>query len=670
MASSIRQADDVDAFCPDCLTSLSGDPSDCPECGAESAGRGWPPLRASSHPYLGKIVDDRYLLDRYIGGGASGSVYRAEDVKLNRPFALKILDLSGEDGSSSESSLRRFENEVEALTRIRNPHVINIYESYRLEGETPAMLTEFIEGVTLSEMLGGGEALDVESASTLIRQVANGLHEAHGRGVIHRDLKPANVMVEKLPAAGSFARILDFGLVHLSDSAGETRGFWGTPLYAAPEQCAPGPPITAATDIYSLGCVVFHCIAGEPPFVQNDARAIMRAHVEEAAPSLSERADQAVPERVDEIVGAMLEKGRQDRPDDLAEVLEAFSAVQSDSGAWERAVGIQESSELDLEETSEALELEARHETADGTRIGVGETGAERPRIAQLLHSVDLKGRFPEISEPIETAELDRGGDCAVVSDAEGQIYVMSAKGDSYYQAIPPIDAQVSAIAPDIGRGRVFAVEPGGRVYKWRLHGGDQSASVEAVFDEKLYSLALGSQGQRLYAGTEEGRVVRRDLRVEKATEICAVADTASTLHVPRKGDWLLAATENGGPYAVQDRRDASNVLRLDSVDRPILSLALDRESGVAVAVDGESRLRLFHIGGSFGGVVVSPDVDNLRTVTIAPDHQIFAMGVSRLEARVWRIRQERIGERLPHIDQESKAPAGRARAFGGRSEG
>lgn len=669
MTSRVKQAEDVDVYCAECSTCFSGEPTACPECGAPQPDRGWDPLRTASQPYLGKIVDERYLLEKYIGGGASGRVYRAEDVKLNRPFALKILDLSGEGGSALEESLHRFENEVEALSRIRNPHVINIYESYRLEGETPAMLTEYIEGLTLEEMLEGEQRLDIESALSLIRQVANGLHEAHTRGVIHRDLKPANVMIEQLPAAGSFARILDFGLVHLSDAAGETRGFWGTPLYAAPEQCAPGPPITAATDIYSLGCVVFHCIAGEPPFVKSDARSIMRAHVDEAPPRLAEAADQRVPDPVDEIVAAMLEKDQDDRPEDMSEVIDAMEQVRPESGAWDRSVVVEESSDLEAEESEEALELDAPNQSTEGTRIGVAETGQTGPRIAQLLQSIDLEEEFSGVSGEVVTAQLDRTGDCVVLSDSEAQIFLMSTKGDSYFQEIASAKGEVSAIAPDITRGRVFAVDPEGRLFKWRLHASGGRPTVEAEFSTELFSLTLGANGQRIYVGAGDGGILRRDLRVGTTTRLCSVMGSVTSLHVSPSEEWLLAATENGGLYAVQCRGESPSALQLDSLDEEIVSLELDTDTHVAAAVDTESRLRLFHIRRSFGDVMVAPDVENLRTVALAPDNQIIAVSVSEPEVRVWRIRQERIDERLPSVDEGGGASVQETRAFGGRGE-
>src|SRR5690606_3843806 len=123
-------------------------------------------------------------------------------------------------------------------------------------------------------------------ALEIVRQVANGLHEAHCQGIVHRDLKPENVMIEQLPASGFFARVLDFGIAHMAEGVRDTQGFRGTPLYASPEQCLEAANIDYRSDIYSLGCVFFHCLTGRPPFDYNVAVKVMDAHIEAPPPSV------------------------------------------------------------------------------------------------------------------------------------------------------------------------------------------------------------------------------------------------------------------------------------------------------------------------------------------------------------------------------------------------
>ena len=622
-------------------------------------------MRYAPHPFLGKTVDGRYLLDRFLGGGASGRVYRAEDIKLNRPFALKILEFSGSDDSSS-SPLRRFENEVEALSRIRNPHVINIYESLLFDEETPGMLTEYVEGETLRQMLGSDRLIEVESAMVLLHQIANGLHEAHTRGVIHRDIKPANIMVEQLPAAGSFARILDFGLVHIADDGGETRGFWGTPLYAAPEQCSGRGDITARTDIYSLGSVLFHCVAGRPPFMRDDARAIMHAQVNEEPPSLARVAEQPVPAPLDALVQRMLQKDPADRPEDMTHVIEGIDDLLGSGGRWDGSVVAEDS--LKLTESADpasslvvGFESEADTEVdGTGTRIGVADTAPSAPRLAQLLQSVDASAISDDFSGSIEATTLNPNGDCAVFADSENRIFVMSVKGDGYFQGLAPADVKVSALSADVSSGRIIGTEQNGRILRWRLDAPQRAPETIATHRKCIFALDVDRRGQQLYVGTEDGEVIRRDLRLGNTKTICSVSSTVSQLNVADGGRWVLAATVSGSIYAIDSRGGNHNMIQLDSIDTEPVSLELDARSGVAVAVDKESSLRIFNIRQSFGSATLEPAVDDIRTVTITPDRQIFALSVQEPDVRVWRIRQEKVEKKVPGVGNKE----GRKRRF------
>lgn len=633
------------------MSCFGGDPEECPECGATPPPVGWEPLRATPYPFLGKCIDGRYLLDRYLGGGTSGRVFRARDVKLDRPFALKILDLETSGETSLEESMRRFENEVEALSRIRNPHVINIYESYRLEESTAAMLTEYIEGVTLAEMLEGDNRLEVDSAITLIHQVANGLYEAHTQGIVHRDIKPANIMVEQLPATGSFARILDFGLVYLADGAGQTRGFWGTPLYAAPEQCAPGPPITPETDIYSLGCVLYHCVTGKPPFLGRDPRAVMRAHVDEEPRRLQEAADGLVPDRLDEIVAAMLEKSPDDRPEDMSGVIDTIEPLAKRTRGWEQSV-VTESQELAADETDVDEEAGAIAETVDGTRIGVAETYAPAPQLAQLQRSFDLGVRTSEFSGALASCTLDSTGDCAVLADTESRLFVLNTSGDAYFQSLAPVTTELRDVATKIDRGLVYAADDQGRILRWGLRANASSPKVITEVDIDIECTTIGERGQHLYLGGSDGRVLRHDLRLGTSRVIIDGLPAAITaMHVSRNGNCLLAATESGEVHGRVEPTECA-LERLTTFEAGVASLALEPESGVAAALDVEDRLSIFHLRDSFDEIEIEPAVECLRTITIAPGRQLMAISADEPDIRIWRIRQETLAERVPGFQQ------------------
>jgi serine/threonine-protein kinase len=648
MPVEITKADNYGRICPDCETCLQAGDAECGECGRDRPADGWTPLHHAGRPYLGALIDGRYLLDRFLGGGASGSVYRAHDRKLDRPFALKILRL-GERGADDQERLRRFDKEVEALSRIRNPHVVNIYESMRLDEQTPGMLTEYIAGATLRDMLGEDNHLDVQSALTLIHQVANGLHEAHAEGVIHRDLKPANVMVEKLPATGSFARILDFGLVHIAEDPGKTQGFWGTPLYAAPEQCGEKGEITAATDIYSLGCVLFRCVAGRPVFQKSSTRALMIAQYEESAPSLARVAPQTVPPKLDALVDSMLAKQPADRPDNLATVIETIDELSGDDRRWSESVVIDDAPEEPPGLTPDdggADPPTSRQQvpTSSGTRIGVADTNPPSPRLAQLLQRVDISGAVGGSAECIQGASFDAGGDCVIVADADRRVHVMSTKGGDFFQTLAPAEVALGAVVPDITSGRVFGAEQNGRLLRWRLEAPEAEPESLGQVDARVFALAIGARGQKLYLGTENGAVLCRDLRLGELDCIHRLANPVGGMHVSTDARQIVVATTAGEIVTVDSRGRDRQVGQIEA--RPVaVDLASDLER--VVVADRRDRLSWYAISDGGESTSVEPSVDEIREVTVTDAGQMYALSVREPMVRVWRLRHEMVRQRV-----------------------
>ena len=227
------------------------------------------------------IVAHRYRVLEQLGRGGMGVVWRARDERLERDVALKVLH----PWVADDPELReRFEREASALARLEHPNVVRLYDVLENEGQT-VLVMELVEGVAL-ETLVAGRTLDWDATRAYCGPVAGALAHAHRRGVVHRDLTPANVLVER--GTGRVV-VTDFGLARLARSARSapiSGVLAGTPEYWAPEQAA-GAVTGPATDLYSLGCIVFRLLAGRMPFEGEDrlATGLRRAH--EAAPSLA-----------------------------------------------------------------------------------------------------------------------------------------------------------------------------------------------------------------------------------------------------------------------------------------------------------------------------------------------------------------------------------------------
>jgi eukaryotic-like serine/threonine-protein kinase len=206
-------------------------------------------------------VDGYEILD-VLGSGGMGVVYKARQVALDRPVALKMV-LAGAGAGPDERG--RFKDEAEAVARLQHPNIVQIYEVGEQDG-CPYLALEFVSGGTLSQQLGGAP-LPPRRAAQLLRELAAAVHHAHRRGVLHRDLKPANVL---LTPEGT-PKIADFGLAKRLDAEGgrtETGAVLGSPSYMAPEQ-ADGRTraVTTATDVYALGAILYELLTGRPPFL-------------------------------------------------------------------------------------------------------------------------------------------------------------------------------------------------------------------------------------------------------------------------------------------------------------------------------------------------------------------------------------------------------------------
>lgn len=239
---------------------------------------------------------------------------------------MKIVPL--EDGNSpknAEQIRARLNREIAALGQLRNPHIVSFYDVLTIGERAVGMLMDLIEGRTLQDEIEARGGMALERALKILRQIANGLHEAHQFNLIHRDLKPENIMLERLPAGDDFVHILDFGIVHRVDDVRVTQGFLGTPLYASPEQ-AIGGNIDQRTDIYALGGVLCFILTGQPPFNDENVYKVLKAHVGQKPPTLAELAGREFPQPIEELLAKMLAKNPKNRPQSLAQVIEVLDS--------------------------------------------------------------------------------------------------------------------------------------------------------------------------------------------------------------------------------------------------------------------------------------------------------------------------------------------------------
>ncbi len=248
-----------------------------------------------------------YRIVDLIGRGGMGEVYRAYDTVKDREVALKLLprELAGD-----ESYRGRFEREARVAARLQEPHVIPIHDFGRID-DVLFMDMRLVRGKDLRAVLRRPERMDVAFAVDLARQMSDALDAAHADGLVHRDVKPENILL--LPSG--FAYLADFGIAARADEARMTSA--GTAIgsfaYMAPERFQDAP-VSPASDIYSLGCVLYECLAGRPPFPRGSVSALIQAHLSDTPESLRLIRDD-VPPALDEVIARAMAKDPRNRFD-------------------------------------------------------------------------------------------------------------------------------------------------------------------------------------------------------------------------------------------------------------------------------------------------------------------------------------------------------------------
>ena len=274
-------------------------------------------LSPPSHPeMLGRI--GRYDVERLIGSGGMGVVFKAYDTELNRPVAVKLLaPFLAESGSAR----KRFSREARAAAAVVDQHVVAIHnvESGDGPGKQPFLVMKYIAGGSLQQRLDRDGPLEVCEILRIGMQTAKGLAAAHAQGLIHRDVKPSNILLDE---GVDRALLTDFGLARAEDDAGLTRsGFHpGTPHYMSPEQVR-GEAIDGRSDLFSLGCVLYALCTGHPPFRAETSYAVLRRITDDTARPIRE-INPDVPEWLEQIVMKLLSKCRDDRFDSAVQVAE------------------------------------------------------------------------------------------------------------------------------------------------------------------------------------------------------------------------------------------------------------------------------------------------------------------------------------------------------------
>jgi serine/threonine protein kinase len=306
--------------CPTCGQDFAEEVRVCPEDGTPLQADPTVAIASPVDPLIGRTLDEKYRLDERLGTGGMGTVYRATHLLIDRPVAIKLLNPRYVE---DEAAQVRFRREARAAGRIQHTNAVTVTDFGRTSDGFVYIVMELLEGRTLRDVLAHDAPLDTARAVSMMLQTAAAVGAAHDAGVIHRDLKPANIFVVQRKDAPPYIKVLDFGIAKLAADAlddddtntlTQVGAMIGTPRYMSPEQCD-GAKLTPASDVYSLGIILYEMLTGTTPFNGTSPIAIAIKH--SSTPPRSPREFVAtIPATLEELVLHALEKRPEDRPAD------------------------------------------------------------------------------------------------------------------------------------------------------------------------------------------------------------------------------------------------------------------------------------------------------------------------------------------------------------------
>jgi YVTN family beta-propeller protein len=482
-----------------------------------------------------------HRIEAVAGTGGMGVVYRARNLVLDQERAIKVIagDLSHDKGFQE-----RFRRESRLAASIEHPNLVPIHHAGEERGRL-YLAMRFIEGTDLRELIDGRGRLEPEHAVRILDQVAAALDAAHQGGLVHRDVKPANVLLEGEPGQER-AYLTDFGISKLVGAAGAlttTGRFVGTVDYVAPEQIA-GEDVDGRADVYSLACILFHALAGQPPFRRDTELATLFAHADAPRPRLTEFVADSPPE-----LDQALARGMAQRPDDR------FPSAGELAGAVHSALDVAGRAPTPHAPTRvpapppRVLPRPSRRRIVTALVAG-GALAAVAAAVVLLLgeggdQAPEPPRTEPQGPQPQPVATIEVGKEPQALTFGDGNVWVAGTRG-RVLNVIDPaddrrearsiqIDGKPGAVA--VGFGSVWVVDhPGGSVLRLAPDGDETQATIDV--GENPSDIALDD---RWVWVTNEGSddVSRVDPRTNDVDATVDVGDAPHSVATWRGATWV-----------------------------------------------------------------------------------------------------------------------------------
>lgn len=320
--------------CTACGREYSDDVQFCPVDGHSLESKAAPEAPSAADPLIGTVLDEKYRLDKKIGEGGMGAVYRSTHIHMDSSFAVKLLHKSM---VADQQAVERFRREARAAARIRHANAVSVTDFGVTKDGTVYLVMEYLEGGDLRDKLRKVRAFGPVETVRIMMQTCAAIDEAHRKGIVHRDLKPDNIWLLKNESSpDETVKVLDFGIAKLKTAGPGAANLTqagmivGTPHYMSPEQCR-GEELDARSDIYSLGIILYEMLTGNVPFRAPTPVGVVLKHANELPVPLREVNPQ-IPEPIERVVMRTLSKNREDRPHSAAELGRELAEALHQSG--------------------------------------------------------------------------------------------------------------------------------------------------------------------------------------------------------------------------------------------------------------------------------------------------------------------------------------------------
>jgi tetratricopeptide (TPR) repeat protein/tRNA A-37 threonylcarbamoyl transferase component Bud32 len=589
---------------------------------------------------MGTVIGDRFLILERLGHGGSGTIYRAEHVTLRRKVAIKVLH---HELSRDDLAVERFRREATTVSEIDNDHIVEIHDFGHTADGRLYLAMELLEGEVLQDVIRREKRLSVELTLDVLLQLGEALAEAHAMGYVHRDLRPRNVWLAARRGRPNFVKLLDFGLAKLVENEGRAASTslgmtFGDPKYMSPEQ-ARGEAVDRRADLYSMGCIAYEMLVGQPPFANGKVFDILTQHIDTLPSEPRDRRDD-VPLWLNTVIMRLLAKKPEDRFVTVLGLVEALrqqtaspvlpsEEIPPPLAAAERPAG-EEGGRKQRARTSTILYGQSPDEDAAGDGDSAGDAAASSSRLAaagtERRRSTALRQTSPGV--PVKPAAAG----AAVAADATADAAASSAS--TLEAAVPSASSRTAeekaaakpAVAPSRAAEEKAAAKPGAAPSASPRAAEEKaaakpavapSASPRAAEEKAAAKPAVAPSVKPAVAPSAPSRAAEEKAAAKPAAATSPAADAAASSAVPAAGKDAAKARQSDekeslGDSGISGDWFASAAGSLDEVARQRLDKARAfADPGDTSLIAGDDvyvdpgRSRLIRIGAIIGGAIL-----------------------------------------------------------------